>query len=70
MHNNFIKDVTLNKTIEVFERQVTPCTYCFRINVTKLVLAQNDSSEVVAEPNLPLIALGTAGAATLAAGKA
>jgi hypothetical protein len=69
LKNQYIKDVTLNKSIEVLERQISSCMYCFRINVTKALVPKNGSSSVFTETNTPLLALGTAGAATLLAGK-
>ena len=69
LKNQYIKDVTLNKSIEVLERQMSSCMYCFRINVTKALVPKNGSSSVFTETNTPLLALGTAGAATLLAGK-
>ena len=77
--NQYIKDVTLNKSIDVFERQVPSCFYCFRISVTKLSPTQNASAaewfqvewfpEWFPEINTPLLAFGSAGVATLLAGK-
>ena len=35
--NNYIDDITINKTIEVFERQIkSSCTFCFQINISVL----------------------------------
>ena len=62
--NKYVQDITLNKTIEVFERQAPSCMHCFRIKVSK-----DDSMVDSTMPSSPLLILGTAGAATLLAGK-
>ena len=69
--NAYVHDVTLNKTIEVFERQASSCNmHCFHIRVGSVAneSIQNDSTEGYILQSSPLSILGTAGAATVLAG--
>ena len=49
--NNYIDDITINKTIEVFERQIkSSCTFCFRINIS--VLDEEGQEEILSAEDL------------------
>ena len=63
-----MKDVTLNKSIEVSDRQVRSCMFCFRIGISILEPSQPISEHSTTTPS-PLLVLGTAGAATVLVGK-
>ena len=55
--NNYIDDITINKTIEVFERQIkSSCTFCFRINVS--VLDEEVQEETATAENQNNVLLG------------
>ena len=80
--NNYIDDITINKTIEVFERQIrSSCTFCFRINISVLdeegqeeILSAEDLNNVnvllgdVRQQAQPVL-MGAAGVATVLASK-
>ena len=74
--NHYVNEVTLNKSIEVFESKLSSCVRCFRIKIstlpniiTKEQTQNNMSSELTTETSTPLLVLGTAGAATFFASK-
>ena len=55
--NNYIDDITINKTIEVFERQIkSSCTFCFRINIS--VLDEEEPEEITSAENQNNVLLG------------
>ena len=55
--NNYIDDITINKTIEVFERQLkSSCTFCFRINIS--VLDEEEPEEITSAENQNNVLLG------------
>ena len=62
--NNYIDDITINKTIEVFERQIrSSCTFCFRINISvldeeeheEITSAENQNNELLGDVNNVLL---------------
>ena len=81
--NHYIKDLTINKSIEVFEAKAAACMFCFRIKVSFV----NPSTKVSNQPagnsifshantvdwseteNFDSLLLSTAGAASIFAGK-
>ena len=81
--NLYIRDLTINKSINVFEAKAVSCMYCFRIKVTVLSPAQKITNEqsinsISSDANIidwsdgesfDSFLLRTAGAATIFAGE-
>ena len=80
--NYYVKDLTINKSIEVFEAKTVSCMYCFRIKVSFLSPVQKLSTHQPIETlssdinavdwseteDIDTLLLGTASAATMFAG--
>ena len=81
--NHFIKDLTINKSIEVFESKTASCSYCFRIKVSFLnpkqkfttqnsinsIFSNENTSDMSEAENLDVLLFQTANAASFFAGK-
>ena len=81
--NHFIKDLTINKSIEVFESKTASCSYCFRIKVNFLnpnqklttqnsinsIFSNENTSDTSEAENLDVLLFQTASAASFFAGK-
>ena len=80
--NHYIRDLTINKSINVFEAKAASCMYCFRIKVNVLSPAQKITNQhsinsISSDANIvdwsdgenfDSFLLRTAGAATIFAG--
>ena len=81
--NHYIKDLTINKSINVYEARAASCRYCFRIKVSVLSPAQKITNQqsinsISSDANIidwsdgenfDSFLLRTAGAATIFAGE-
>ena len=81
--NHYIKDLTINKSINVFEAKAASCMYCFRIKVSVLspaqkITTQQSINSISSDANIidwsdaenfDSFLLRTAGAATIFAGE-